>query len=153
GYMLEQVDSGTKDDKGNAVMTTELWDANAIEVRDPKTLVLNLKEAQVALPEHFFHYPFLMLDPAENGVFGVGSEGTGSFDLTELEVGRKAVLKRRAGAPGYLDELRFIDLGDNPSAVVAALASKQVDGITYGNIEQFGIYKAMDHVDIYQVVT
>ena len=43
------------------------------------------------MPEHFFHYPFLMLDPGENGVFGVGSNGTGSFELTELEVGRKAV--------------------------------------------------------------
>ena len=100
GYMLKDVDTGTKDDKGNAVMTTELWDANAIEVKDPKTLVLNLKEAQVAVPEHFFHYPFLMLDPAENGVFGVGSNGTGSFELVELEVGRKAILKRIDGQAG-----------------------------------------------------
>lgn len=153
GYMLKEVDSGTKDDKGNPVMTTEVWDANAIQVKDPKTLVLNLKEAQVAVPEHFFHYPFLMLDPAENGVFGVGSNGTGSFDLTELEVGRKAILKRLADRPGYVDELHFIDLGDNPSAVAAALASKQVDGVYQGNIEQFDIYKAMPHVDIYQVVT
>ena len=124
GYMLKEVDTGQKDDKGNAVMTTELWDANAIEVKDAKTLVLNLNEAQVAVPEHFFHYPFLMLDPAENGMFGVGSNGTGSFDLTELEVGRKAILKRRSDAPGYIDELHFIDLGDNPSAVAAALASQ-----------------------------
>jgi peptide/nickel transport system substrate-binding protein len=153
GYMLKEVDSGTKDDKGNPVMTTELWDANAIQVKDPKTLVLNLKEAQVAVPEHFFHYPFLMLDPAENGTFGVGSNGTGSFDLTELEVGRKAILKRLADRPGYVDELHFIDLGDNPSAVAAALASKQVDGVYQGNIEQFDIYKAMPHVDIYPVVT
>ena len=26
-------------------MTTELWDANAIEVKDPKTLILHLQEA------------------------------------------------------------------------------------------------------------
>jgi len=153
GYMLKEVDTGTKDENGNPVMTTELWDANAIEVKDPKTLVLNLKEAQVAVPEHFFHYPFLMLDPAENGAFGVGSNGTGSFDLVDLEVGRKAVLKRVADKPGYVDELQFIDLGDNPSAVAAALASKQVDGIYQGNIEQFEIYKAMDHVEIHDAVT
>jgi peptide/nickel transport system substrate-binding protein len=153
GYMLKEVDTGTKDDKGNAVMTTELWDANAIEVKDPKTLVLNLKEAQVAVPEHLFHYPFLMLDPAENGVFGIGSNGTGSFDLTELEIGRNAVLKRLPGAPGYVDELHFIDLGDNPAAVAAALSSNQIDGISHGNIEQFEVYKAMEHVNIYQVVT
>jgi len=153
GYMLKEVDTGTKDDKGNAVMTTELWDANAIEVKDAKTLVLNLSQPQVAVPEHLFHYPFLMLDPGEKGVFGVGSNGTGSFELTELEVGRKAVLKRIKDKPGYVDEIQFIDLGDNPSAVAAALASKQVDGMYEGNVEQIEIYKAMDHVAIYESVT
>ncbi|WP_119272682.1 ABC transporter substrate-binding protein [Taklimakanibacter deserti] len=153
GYMLKEVDTGTKDDKGNPVMTTELWDANAIEIKDPKTLVLNLQQPQVAVPEHLFHYPFLMLDPAENGDFQVGSNGTESFELVELEVGRKAVFKRRPDAPGYLDELQFIDLGDNPAAVAAALASKQVDGIYQGNIEQFDLYKGLPHVDIHQVVT
>jgi len=153
GYMLKEIDTGTKDDKGNPVMTTELWDANAVEVKDAKTLVLNLQQAQVAVPEHLFHYPFLMLDPAENGAFAVGSNGTESFDLTELEVGRRAVLKRRADAPGYLDELQFIDLGDNPAAVAAALASKQVEGIYQGNIEQFDLYKGMPHVEMHEVVT
>jgi peptide/nickel transport system substrate-binding protein len=151
--MLKDVDTGTKDENGNAVMTTELWDANAIEIKDAKTLVLNLKEAQVAVPEHLFHYPFLMLDPAENGAFTVGSNGTESFELAELEVGRRAVLKRRPDSPGYLDELHFIDLGDNPAAVAAALASKQVDGIYQGNIEQFDIYKGLSHVNIFEVVT
>ncbi len=153
GYMLKDVDTGTKDDSGNAVMTTELWDASAIEVKDAKTLVLNLALPQVAVPEHLFHYPFLMLDPTENGAFGVGSNGTGSFDLAELEVGRKAVLKRVADRPGYVDEIHFIDLGDNPSAVAAAFASKQVDGVYQGNIEQFEIYKAMDHTNLHEVVT
>ncbi len=153
GYLLKEVDTGTKDDAGNAVMTTELWDANAIEVKDDKTLVLNLKAPQVAVPEHLFHYPFLMLDPGEKGVFGVGSNGTGSFELTELEVGRKAVLKRIADKPGYIDELHFLDLGDNGAAVAAAVASKQVHGIYEGNIEQLDIYNAMDHVTIFKAVT
>lgn len=153
GYMLKDVDTGKKDDKGNAVMTTELWDANAIEVKDAKTLVLHLAQPQVAVPEHLFHYPFLMLDPAEKGVFGVGSNGTGSFELAELEVGRKAVLKRIKNKPGFVDEIHFIDLGDNPSAVAAALSSKQVEGIYQGNVEQIEIYKAMDHVNIHDVVT
>ena len=39
--------------------------------------------------------------------------------------------------------MQFIDLGDNPAAVAAALASKQVDGIYQGNIEQFDLYKGM----------
>jgi peptide/nickel transport system substrate-binding protein len=153
GYMLKDVDTGKKDDKGKEVMTTELWDPKAIEVKDHKTLILHLKEAQVAVPEHFFHYPFLMLDPAEKGVFKVGSNGTGSFKMTALEVGRKSVLTRIKDRPGYVDEIQFIDLGDNSSAVVAALSSKQVDGVYQGNIEQFDIYKGIEHATIHQVVT
>ena len=153
GYMLKDVDTGTKDKDGKAVMTTDLWDANAIEAKDAKTLILHLKEAQVAVPEHFFHYPFLMLDPNDGGKFKPGARGTGSFKMTALEVGRKCVVKRIKDRPGFVDEIHFIDLGDNPSAVAAALKSKQVEGIYQGNIEQFDIYKAMDHVNISQVVT
>ena len=153
GYMLKDVKTGKKDDKGNEVMTTELWDANAIEVKDANTLVLNLSQAQVSVPETLFHYPFLMLDPKEDGVFKVGSNGTGSFEMVELEVGRKCVLKRISSRAGNVDELHFIDLGDNPSAVAAALSSKQVHGIYQGNIEQFDIYKGMGHTEIHSVVT
>ena len=153
GYLLNEIDSGTKDDAGNAVMTTELWDANAIEVKHAKTLVLNLKEPQVAVPEHLFHYPFLMLDPEEKGTFKVGSNGTGSFELIELELNRKAVLKRIKDRPGFVDEIHFIDLGDNPSAVAASLTTKQVDGIFEGNIEQLEIYNAMEHVQVHSIVT
>jgi peptide/nickel transport system substrate-binding protein len=94
-----------------------------------------------------------MLDPGEKGVFGVGSNGTGSFEITEIEVGRKVVLKRIKDRPGFIDELHFIDLGDNGSAVAAAVASKQVHGIYEGNIEQLELYNAMDHVTIYKAVT
>jgi len=153
GYMLNEIDSGKKDDKGNVIMTTELWDANAIEVKDDKTLVMNLKEAQVAVPEHLFHYPLLILDPKEGGKFGIGSNGHLGFELTEYEVGRKAVLKRREGGKGYLDEVHFIDLGDNTAAEAAAVQSKQVDGVYEGNVEQFDLFKAMDHVTIYDAVT
>ena len=45
GYMLKDVDTGKKDDKGNAVMTTELWDANAVEKVDDHTVRLNAKAA------------------------------------------------------------------------------------------------------------
>jgi peptide/nickel transport system substrate-binding protein len=153
GYMLKDVDTGTKDDKGNPVMTTGLWDANAIEVKNAETLVLNLKEPQVAVPEHLFHYPFGIVDPAEQGAFGVGSNGTEAFELVELEVGRKAVLRAVAGGPAHLDEIHFLDLGDNPAAVAAALASKQVDGIYFGNVEQLDLYSSMDHVQRYDAVS
>jgi peptide/nickel transport system substrate-binding protein len=153
GYMLKEVDTGKKDDKGNAVMTTELWDANAIEVKDPKTLVLNLKEPQVAVPEHFFHYPFPMLDPKEEGKWGVGSNGTGAFTPVEIEVGRKAVVKAVPGRGANLEAIEFIDLGDNPSAQVAALQSRQVHGLYEANIEQLELFQGMDFVNRYDAVT
>jgi peptide/nickel transport system substrate-binding protein len=152
-YLAREVDTGETDDDGNPIMTSEIWDASAIEVRDDKTLVLNLREPQVGVPEHLFHYPMQILDPDENGVFGVGSNGVMPFELTELEVGRKAVLRKREGAEAFLDEVHFIDLGDNTASLAAAMSSKQVDGLYEGNVEQHQLFQAMDHVEIYSAVT
>ena len=152
-YLTKEVDTGTKDDAGKAVMSSEIWDANAIEVKDDKTLVLNLKDPAVGVPEHLFHYPMQILDPEENGVFGVGSNGVMPFEMVELEVGRQAILKKRPDGQAYLDEVHFIDLGDNTSSLAAALSSRQIDGVYEGNVEQFKLYQDMDHVEIYSALT
>ena len=55
----------------------QLWDSNAIEKVDHYTVRLHLRVPHLAVPEDLFHYPFAMLDPEENGVFGVGANGTG----------------------------------------------------------------------------
>ncbi len=156
GYMLTETQSGDKDENGNLEKNQQLWDANAIEVIDDATLRLNLKEAQIAVPEHLFHYPLAILDPEENGKFGVGSNGTGAFELVDYGLNEKAVLKARAdwwGEGPYLDQLEYHDLGDNPANEPAAVASGQVDGVCSGNIEQIALYKSMDHVNIYRVNT
>ena len=149
GYMLNEVGEG--DDK-----TTELWDANAIERVDSHTVRLNAKQPQLAVPEHFFHYPFPILDPEEDGKFGVGSNGTGAFDLVEHTVGRKSVLTARDdywGEGPYIDRLEYHDLGDDRSAALAALASKQVHGLDEASIVSLDALKALPHVDIHQVST
>src|SRR6185295_611818 len=151
--LLNVTDSGQKNEKGEAVMKYEFWDANAIEVKDPKTLVLNLKTPNVALPESFFHYPFLMLDPKEAGTFKIGSRGTGAFTLVEHEESRKAVVKAVDGRGAHVDMVEFIDLGDNPAASAAAVQSKQVHLVYNSNIEQYDLYKAMDHVQNVETVT
>ncbi len=135
---------------------TELWDANAIEKVDDHTMRLNLKVAQVAIPEHLFHYPAAILDPEEGFKFGVGSNGTGAFDLVDHEVGIKSVLEARDdywGDGPYLDKLHFVDLGDDPSAEVGAIASKQVHGNYDGDVSQVDIYSAIPHVTVYQANT
>jgi peptide/nickel transport system substrate-binding protein len=156
GYMLEDYDTGEKDEQGNPKMSVRLWDADAIEQVDDHTVRLNCKSPQIAVPEHLFHYPLPILDPAENGVFGAGSNGTGAFELVELGVGEKAVLKARKdywGEGPHLDEIVFIDLGDDPSAPISALGSKQVHGLILADPLQFSTLSGLPHVDLYQVAT
>ena len=151
GYMLKDVE---KDGK----KTTELWDANAIERVDDFTVRLNAKAPQLAVPEHLFHYPFPMLDPEEGGILEPGGNGTGPFDFTSIEVGKKAVMTARdsywGGRRAYIDRLEYIDLGDDPTASIAALASKQVHGLGDGaTINTLETLKNLPHVNMYQVST
>src|SRR5581483_4274669 len=140
GFMLKDKDTGQKDDKGNPKMTTELWDANAIEKKDDHTIILHGQTAMLAMPESLFHYPALLLHPKDDGKWGVGAIGTGAFEPVEVEVGKKAVVKARKGywkdGP-WLDEVQFIDLGDDPATKLAALSSKQVDGLYDPDIKIF----------------
>src|SRR5437867_5554366 len=157
GFLLEEFETGEKDDKGNAKKSTRLWDANAIQKVDTYTVRLNGKTAQLAVPEQLFHYPLLILDPAENGEFKVGSNSTGAFSLVESEVGRRQILRARKepywGGGPYLDEIQFIDLGDDPAAAVSALASRQVDGLYGADITQLDALQKLPHGQMYQVIT
>ncbi len=156
GFILEDYETGEKDDKGNPKKSSRLWDAQAIQKVDDFTVRLTGKTAQVGVPEHLFHYPLLILDPAENGEFKVGSNGTGAFQLVENEVGRKQVFKARRnywGGGPYLDTLEFIDLGDDPAAAVSALAGKQVDGLYLADIVQLEALQKLPHVQLYQTTT
>jgi peptide/nickel transport system substrate-binding protein len=155
-FLLKDVETNEKDAKGNPKKTTELWDANAIEKKDDFTVVLNGKVAQIAIPEHLYHYPLVMMDPAENGEFKVGSNGTGAFEMVENEVGRRQVLKARPGYWGggpHIDALEVIDLGDEVAASISAMASKQVDCLYLGSITMIEAMKGLPHVQLYDSVT
>jgi len=155
-YLMEEVETGEVDESGEKVTRVELWDANAIEKVDDFTVRLNLKTPQLAIPEHLFHYPLAILDPAENGQYGVGANGTGAFNLVEYEIGVKAVFEARDdfwGEGPHLDRIELIDLGDDPSAAVAALASKQVDGLYEISGPQISALEEQDHVRIYTATT
>ncbi|MEH6579721.1 MAG: ABC transporter substrate-binding protein [Amphritea sp.] len=155
-YMLDTYDTGTKDEEGKAVMSTRLWSDKAIEVVDSRTVRLNLKEPQVAVPEHLYSFMLPILDPAEGGKFGPGSNGTGPFELVEHQVGSKSILRARKdywGNGPYIDELQFIDLGDDASATIAALASKQIDGVYEVGAEQLLVVEKLPHLNIYSALT
>jgi peptide/nickel transport system substrate-binding protein len=155
-YMLKSVDTGAKDASGKPKMSRVLWSDNAIEKVDDHTIRLNCKVPQLAVPEHLFHYPALILHPSENGKFGVGSIGTGAFSMVEYQPSKKVVLKRREGywgKPAILDTVEFFDMGDDMGATVAALASHQVDGMFEAYTTQIPVLKKMDHLEMYQVTT
>ncbi|MBI1774933.1 MAG: ABC transporter substrate-binding protein [Proteobacteria bacterium] len=156
GYMLNAIDTGQVDAKGRKVMRHELWDTNAIEKVDDRTVRLNLKSPQLAVPEHLFHYPAVMLYPEDNGVFNPGSPGTGAFKLEEIEVSRRALLTAVPGYWGegpYLDRVEFIDVGGNEQAIVNALIAKQVDGAFQVLPDFFPLLKDQAHLQFYDVTT
>ena len=156
GYMLAEYETGEKDAEGKPKKSTRLWDSRAIEKVDDHTVRLNCKEAQLAVPEHLFHYPFFMLDPAQNGAFGEAINGTGPFQLVTYQAGQRAVLNARKGywgKPANIDTLEFIDLGNDTAAPVAALASKQVDGLYEVDFAQLDAVKALPHVQLYPITT
>ena len=156
GFLVVDYDTGQKDDKGQPKMGTKLYSDKAIEKVDEYTIKLNGQKAQLAVPENLFHYPAAILHPADKGVFGVGAIGTGAFSLTEFELGKKATLKRRDGywgQPVAIEELIFIDNGDDPAAAIAALASGQVDGMMEASTTQYAALQKIPGVVIHKVTT
>ena len=159
-YLMKEEDTGTKDAKGNPKKVLTLWDANAIEKVDSHTVRLNLKEPQLSVPEHLYHYPALMLYPGDKGVFVPGSQGTGPFELGAVEIGKRALVKAHRPYWGglwkegpYLDAIEFVDLGDDPSAPISALASGQVHGLPVVDPSQYDALKQLPHLKFYSVTT
>ncbi len=150
GYLMK--DATGADGKPTSV----LWDASAIEKVDGLTVRLNCKEPQVPVPEHLFHYPAAMMFPGENGVFQPGSQGTGPFELVSVDTGKQATLRRAKsywGQAAHLDEIQQLDMGDDPAAAIAALASKQIHGLLFADPAQYDALKAMPHLALYQAQT
>jgi peptide/nickel transport system substrate-binding protein len=111
--------------------------ADNIEKVDDHTVKLYLDTPQIAVPEHLFHYPNVMLDHRTfEGNWLKNPVGTGYFTLEEYTEERAVLKKREEGvwqmAPDgepvpYLDEVIFINLGDEVTAYVSALKGGQID--------------------------
>jgi peptide/nickel transport system substrate-binding protein len=152
-FLLKSEPAGTGSN-GKPKSKLVWWDANAIQKIDDHTIQLNGKTPQVAIPEYLFHYPAAMLYPGDKGVFGVGSQGTGAFTMTEYQIGKIATVqavKNYWGAGPYLDQIQFIDLGDNMATGISAMASKQVDGLVFTDPSQAPALQAMPFLQLYQV--
>jgi peptide/nickel transport system substrate-binding protein len=107
---------------------------NALERIDDYTVRFNLQSAMLQFPESLGDYPALITHRDFATKFEANlmkhPVGTGPFALESFTVGERAVFKRREGYWGgdaLLDGVEYIDLGADPSAQLAALASGQVD--------------------------
>ncbi len=121
-----------KDEVGSSIKgLMSYMDATGIEKVDDYTVKLNLNAAEIGVPEHLFHYPALMLNSRTfEGDFLKAPHGTGPYTLETYKEGERVLLKARKdywqnGADGkplpYLDEMEFIDMGDDTSAWMAAI--------------------------------
>ena len=108
-----------------------------VEKVNDHQIKLNLTKPEIAVPEHFFHYPAPILNHRTfEGDFLKAPHGTGPYTIETYEEGSVAVLKARKdywqkGADGqplpYLDGMKFIDLGGELAPQIAALKSGEVD--------------------------
>ena len=139
---------------------TKSMTAGAIEKVDDHTVRLNLNRAELAIPENLYNYPTAIVHrrfSEEGGDLSANPVGTGPYELAEFRVGDVAVLKKRTeaywGGDVSLDEIRYVDLGDDRSAHVGALASDQVDLIYELFVDQLDVINALPNAQLFDVVT
>jgi len=136
--------------------------ANDIERVDDYTVKLHLSSPQIAVPQHLFHYPAMIVPKTFEGDITRQPVGTGPFLMEEYVETERAVLKRREdyyrmGADGqplpYLDSLVYLDLGEDDAARIAALQSGQVDNIFNPSAEIWQATKDLPGIKVYSAPT
>ncbi len=144
--LVEEVDSGEKNDDGSAKMVKKLR-GDAIEVVDSHTIKFKLAKPVLSFAEDMYNYPTAILHPSFKAPFSDNPIGTGPFTLAELVVGEKAILKRAAdhdywGGEVYLDEIHYYNFDEDNQ--LTAFASGDVDSIYEFGVEQMELAKALD---------
>ena len=158
--MLDEVDSKDKD--GKAIKVKRMIEGS-VEKVDTYTLRIHLKSPDLSIPEKMYHYPSAIVHRsfAEKGanITKTPELGTGPYTLAEYRVGEIAVLKRRGGGFKYwgedplLDEIRYIDTGQDAAAGLAALASGQVDTMYTLDLTLLGAAQNMPGMSVHEVTT
>ncbi len=102
-----------------------------LEPVDDLTLRLNLPQPDISLIAAMSDYPALIVHRNFDGPLVDAPIGTGPFELVELSVGDRAVVRRRAsgawwGGEALLDEVEFIDLGTDSAATISAFEAGDI---------------------------
>jgi len=149
-----------------ASMTEEDADGNkrmvpgAVEKVDSHTVRLHLNRAELAVPENLYNYPTAIVhrnfeewgaDLSKNPI------GTGPYELVDFRIGEIARLRKRSepywGGDVSLDEVHYIDLGDDRNAHLSALASGQVNLIYELFVDQLDVVERLPNAQLFEAVT
>ncbi|MBT4638119.1 MAG: twin-arginine translocation signal domain-containing protein, partial [Deltaproteobacteria bacterium] len=141
-------------------------DPTGIEKLGKYQVRLNLKNAEIGVPEHLYHYPAMMLNHKTfEGDFIKAPHGTGPYTLEKYVAGERCILKRRKGywrkgmdgsALPYLDSVEYTDMGTEMAPMIAAVKAGEIDMIDFGDIggaEAFQALKNDSSVNVYPVAT
>ncbi len=157
--MTTSYDTGEKNDDGSPKMGTKMKEG-AVEKVDDHTVRLHLNRAVLEIPENLYNYPTAIVDKnfdSEGGDLSKRPVGTGPYSLAEFAVGERCLLKKRAepywGGEVFLDEVLYVDLGDDPMAPVSALASDQVDQLYGVSISLLDTVEKLPGVIVYETTT
>jgi peptide/nickel transport system substrate-binding protein len=152
--------TGKQDQNGRPILSRSM-SPGAVEKLDDHTVSLHLNRPVLAIPENLYHYPTAIVHRRFDELGANLSQhpiGTGPYTLQEFAVGEKCVLVKRPpqaywGPEVYLDTITYIDHGEDPSAHLAALASRQVDMVHEVGVEQIDVVQRLPHAVLQEIVT
>ena len=136
-------------------------DPTGIEKVNRYQVRLHLNRPEIAVPEHLFYYPAVILNHRTfEGNFLEAPHGTGPFRLETFEEGKRCTLKKRMAywQPGlpFLNEIEFVDLGFNTAKRVKALQAGKIDVADLSGSDELDAFQKMNsdsHIRIEPVAT
>jgi peptide/nickel transport system substrate-binding protein len=152
--MLEAIDTGKKDKDGKPIVEKRMR-SGAVHKVDDHTVKIRLAAPVLSIPENLYNYPTAIVHrdfDKEGKNLSKNPVGTGPYALREFRIGEFARLERRAeaywGGEVYLDEIHYIDTGEDANAALAALASGQVDAVYALSLATLDAAKAIPGIEI-----
>ena len=133
-----------------------------IEKVNDYQVVLHLDQPEIAVPEHLFHYPAMVLNSRTfEGDFIKAPHGTGPYTIETYSEGELCRLVRRTdywqtGVDGeslpYLDGMEFIDMGTEMAPQVAALQAGEIDKIDFSDSPRPDVYETLKDDERAQII-
>ncbi|RJG41481.1 ABC transporter substrate-binding protein [Mesorhizobium sp. DCY119] len=107
----------------------------AIVITDDHTVVLKLSRPDITIIPAMTDYPALIVHRSfeeKGGLLSAQPIGTGPFELTGIDVGVNASVRRRPdgswwGGEVWLDGIEWIDYGTDSAATISAFESGEID--------------------------